>query len=350
MDKVGVVLCGVGAVGRRIAKFLLEKEGVEIVGAIDPAEEKVGRDLGGVMGIKKKLGVKVSDDVDAVLSKTNADVMLHATTSFLKQVYPQIAKALEHGVNVISTCEELSYPYIVDANLARKLDERAKKHGATVLGTGVNPGFVMDILPITFTGACQEVEAIRAVRSLDAANRRIPFQKKIGAGLTIEEFEEKLERKEITGHVGLEQSMNLIASALGWELDEVKVSPIKHVITEKPVASEIKGGVTVDPGQVAGVKQSGWAMKNGKKVITLNLHMYLGAEEYELYIIEGVPSITVRITPCVHGDISTVAMVVNSIPKVINAPPGLVTMKDLPVPSAALGSMRKHILQQTNDK
>lgn len=345
MDKVRVALCGVGAVGRRIAKFLLEKEGVEIVGAIDVAEENVGRDLGEVIGVERKLGVLVSNNADAVLSKAEADVMLHATTSFLKQVYPQIAKALEHGVNVISTCEELSYPSIVDANLSRKLDELAKRHGATVLGTGVNPGFVMDTLPITLTGACQMVKAIKVTRSLDAANRRVPFQKKIGAGLTPAELKQKLERREITAHVGLEQSMNLIASALGWELEEVKVTPVEPVIAEKRVASKVKGGVTVEPGQVAGLKQSGWAIKDGERVITLDLHMYMGAEEYELYTIEGVPTINMKNTPCMHGDISTVAMIVNSIPKVINASPGLVTMKDLPVPSAALGYMRRHIRQ-----
>ena len=343
MDKVRVVLCGVGAVGRRIAKFLLEKEGVEIVGAIDVAKEKVGRDLGEVIGVKKKLGVTVSDDADTVLSRAEADVMAHATTSFLKQVHPQIAKALEHGVNVVSTCEELSYPYIADANLARKLDELAKRHRATVLGTGVNPGFVMDTLPITLTGACQKVKAIKVTRSLDAANRRVPFQKKIGAGLTPEELKEKLEKREITAHVGLEQSMNLIASALGWELDKVKVAPVEPVIAERQVTSKVEGGVTVEPGQVAGLKQSGWATKDGERVVTLDLHMYMGAEEYELYTIEGVPTVTMKNTPCIHGDISTIAMIVNSIPKVINAPPGLVTMKDLPIPSATPEDMGKYI-------
>ena len=343
MDKVRVVLFGVGAVGRRIAKFLLEKEGVEIVGAIDIAEEKVGRDLGEVIGVKKKLGVMVSNDADAVLSRAKADVMLHTTTSFLRQVYPQIAKALEHGVNVISTCEELSYPYIVDADLARKLDELAKRHGATVLGTGVNPGFVMDTLPITLTGACQKVNAIKVTRSLDASNRRVPFQKKIGAGLTPEELKKKLERREITTHIGLEQSMNLIASALGWELDQMKRAPVEPVIAERRVASKVEGGITVEPGQVAGLKQSGWATKDGERIITLDMHMYMGAEEYELYKVEGVPPINLKNTPCMHGDISTVAMIVNSIPKVINAPPGLVTMIDLSIPSATPEDMGKYI-------
>ena len=343
MDKVRVVLCGIGAVGRRIAEFLLTKEGVEIVGAIDVAKDKVGRDLGEVLGIEKKLGVAVSDDADVVLSGAQTDVMVHATTSFLKQVYPQIAKALEHGVNVVSTCEELSYPYFANIDIARKLDELAKRHGATVLGTGVNPGFVMDTLPITLTGACQKVNAIKVTRSLDAANRRVPFQKKIGAGLTPQELKQKLEKREITAHVGLEQSMNLIASALGWELDEVKVAPVESVIAERHVASKVEGGVTVKPGQVAGLKQSGWAIREGKRVITLDMRAYMGGEEYELYTIDGVPPINMKNTPCMHGDLSTVAVIVNSIPKVINAPPGLVTMKDLLIPSATPEHMGKYV-------
>jgi len=342
MDTVRVVLFGVGAVGSRIAKFLLEKEGIEIVGAIDIATDKVGKDLGKVLGVKERLGIMVSDDADAVLSEAEADVMLHTTTSFLRQVYPQIAKALEHGVNVVSTCEELSYPYVIEASLARRLDELARRKGVTVLGTGVNPGFVMDTVPITLTGACQKVNAIKVTRSLDAANRRVPFQKKIGAGLTPQEVKQKLEKKEITAHVGLEQSMHLIASALGWELDEIEVAPVKPVISKERVVSKVEGGVTVEPGQVAGLKQSGWAVKDGKRVITLEMHAYMGAEEYELYSIDGVPPINMKNTPCMHGDLSTVAVIVNSIPKVINAPPGLVTMKDLPIPSATPEHMGKY--------
>ncbi|UCC32841.1 MAG: hypothetical protein JSW53_03300 [Candidatus Bathyarchaeota archaeon] len=343
MGKVRVVLFGVGAMGRRMARFLIEKEGAEIVGAIDISKDKVGRDLGEVVGVNKTLGVEISNDTNAVLSKAKADVMLHTTTSFLKHVYPQIAKALEHGVNVVSTCEELSYPYIVDEPLARKIDEMARRHGVTVLGTGVNPGFAMDTLPITLTGACQKVKAISVTRSLDAANRRVPFQKKVGAGLSPQDLEQKLEEREITGHVGLEQSINLIASALGWELEDVKVAPVEPVIAERRVASKVKGGVTIEAGQVAGLKQSGWAIKEGKRVITLDMQMYMGAEEYELYKIEGVPPINMKNTPCMQGDLSTVAVIVNSIPKVINAPPGLVTMMDLPIPSATPEDMRKYI-------
>jgi len=329
MEKLRVVLYGVGAIGSRIAKFLLEKNGVEIVGAVDVAKEKVGKDLGYVLGLGKRLGVTVSDDPNAVLSKVNASIVIHSTTSFLKQVYPQITKIIEHGVNVVSTCEELSYPYATDPELAKKLDESAKKHKATVLGTGINPGFIMDTLVIALTGVCQTVERIKMTRVINAAKRRVQFQKKIGVGLAIDEFKEKMEKKSITLHVGLEHSISLIASALGWELDEIKVE---------------SKAIQAKSGQVTGLRQYGQGIKRGKGIITLDLQASIGAEEeYDSIEIEGVPSIHMKLSPGVHGDLGTVAVIVNSIPKVINAEPGLVTMKDLPVPSATPGDMRTYL-------
>jgi len=341
MEKVKVVLYGVGAMGSRIAKFLLEKEGVEIVGAIDVAEDKVGKDLGEILGLDKQLGILASNDPDAVFSKVKADIMVHATTSFLKQVYPQIVKAVEHGVNVVSTCEELAYPHTIEPKLVKKLDKLAKEHEVTVLGTGINPGSIMDTLVITLTGVCQKVEKIKVTRIVNAAKRRVPFQKKIGAGLSVKEFMERIERKIIIGHVGLEQSISMIASALGWELDEIEVDPIEPVVAKAPIESE---AIRVEPSQVAGLRQCSRGTMDGKEVITLDLQAYIGAEEeYDSISIEGTPSLHMKIAPCIHGAIGTAAIIVNSIPKVLKAPPGLVTMKDLPIPSAVLKDMRKYM-------
>ena len=341
MRKVRVAIFGVGAVGSLIAKFLLEKEGVEIVGAIDIAKDKVGKDLGEVLGINKKVGVKVSDDVDAVLSKTKPDIAIHATSSFMKATYQQLASLIKHGVKVISTCEELSNPYYTEPKIAKELDTLAKKHGVTVLGTGINPGFLMDTLVITLTAVCQKIEKIEAVRVMNAATRRLPFQKKIGAGLTVEEFQKKIESGQITGHVGLEQSIALIADALAWKLDKIVAEPVEPVIAKKPVESE---HIKVMAGQAAGLRQKAKGTIKNKEVIVLDFQAYIGAEEeYDAITIHGIPNIKQKIQPCVHGDIGTVAMVVNAIPKVIKAPPGLLTMKDLPVPSAAVEDMRKYV-------
>jgi len=341
MKKVKVLLYGVGAVGSLIAKFLLEKEGIEIVGAIDIATEKVGKDLGDVVGIGKQLGIKISNDVSSVLSNENADIAIHTTYSYLKETYPQIASIVKHGVSVISTCEELSYPYLTEPELSKELDTLAKKHEATVLGTGINPGFLMDTLVITLTAVCQKIESIEAVRVMDAATRRLPFQKKVGAGLTVEEFRRKIENRQITGHVGLEQSIAMMANALAWKLEKIIAEPVEPVIAKKTVESrEIK----VEAGKVVGLKQRAKGILDGKEAIILDFQAYIGAEEeYDAITIEGMPPVRQKIQPCVHGDLGTVAIVVNSIPKVIRAPAGLLTMKDLPVPSAAIEDMSKYI-------
>jgi 4-hydroxy-tetrahydrodipicolinate reductase len=324
-----------------IAKFLLEKEGIDIVGAVDVDENKVGKNLGEVLGVEKNLGIKVSDDLDAVLSKADADIAVHTTSSYLRDTYPQIASIVKHGVNVVSTCEELSYPHASEPELAKKLDAMAKNHDVTVLGTGINPGFLMDTLVIALTAPCQKIEKIEGVRVMNAATRRVPFQKKIGAGLTVEEFQRKIEKKQITGHVGLEQSIAMIAGALAWKLEKIMIEYVEPVVAEKPVESK---DIKVKAGQAAGLRQKAKGIMKGKEVIVLDFQAYIGAEdEYDAITIKGVPNIKQKIQPCVHGDIGTVAMVVNSIPKVINAPSGLLTMKDLPVPSAAVENMAKYI-------
>jgi hypothetical protein len=339
--KVRVLLYGVGWMGSSIARLLLKKKGVTIVGAIDTAPDKAGRDLSDIIGAEDPLGIIVSNNPDKLLSKVKADIAVHTTSSFLKEAYPQLVSLIQWGVNIISTCEELCYPYVSDADLAMKLDKLAKEHNVTVLGTGINPGFLMDNLAITLTGVCQEVKHIKVERVMDAAKRRMPFQKKIGVGLTAEQFREKIAKKVITGHVGLQQSIAMIANALGWNLQKITIGVAEPVIAERAVESE---GVKVKSGHVAGLRQIAYGIMEGKPVITLVFKAHVGAEEeYDSITIDGTPTIHEKIVPCVHGDLGTVAIAVNSIPKVINAESGLRTMKDLPVPSAVLEDMRLYV-------
>jgi 4-hydroxy-tetrahydrodipicolinate reductase len=341
MGKIRVISYGMGVVGGLIAKFLLEKEGVEIVGAVDVAKDKIGRDIGEVLGLNRKVGTKISKNIESALQETKADIAIHTTSSFLKETYPQIASILKQGLNVVSTCEELSYPYVSEPELAGKLDALAKKHEATVLGTGINPGFLMDTLVITLTSACEKIDKIEVTRVMNAATRRVPFQKKIGAGLTAEEFQKKIAEKHITGHVGLEQSISMIANALAWKLDKINMESVEPVIAKRAVESK---DIRVDAGKVAGLKQKAHGTMKNREVIDLDFQAYIGAEEeYDSVTIKGVPNINQKIQPCVHGDIGTVAVIVNAIPRVINAPTGLYTMKDLPVPSATPEDMRRYI-------
>lgn len=318
-----VVQYGCGVIGCGTVKLASRKRDIEIVGAIDL--NNVGRDLGEVAGIGRKLGILISEDADAVLDEVKPSIVLHATGSVLPEVLYQLEKAVKAGTNVISTCEELSFPYEKYPVLAESIDELAKECGVTVLATGVNPGFLMDAWPLTMTGVCQDVRQIKAVRIQNASQRRISFQKKIGAGKTLEEFNELVEAGTLR-HVGLPESVAMIADGLGWELDNI-TETIEPIICETEVRSD---SITVKPGQVAGVKQMGYGWKNGTPVITLNFEASIGSEEsYDAAYITGTPNMEVIIKGGTHGDTATAAMVINSIPRVVNAAPGLNTMKDL---------------------
>jgi 2,4-diaminopentanoate dehydrogenase len=342
LKNVKVVSYGIGVIGKRLATHLLTKEGIEIVGAIDINPDIVGKDLSEVLG-HKKIGVTISNDVDKVLSETKPDIVCHTTMSYLRQTYSQFEGILNHGINIISTCEELGYPYVEKeaTELANKLDKLAKEKGATLLGTGINPGFLMDTLPIFLSGPCEQVEEMYITRQMNASTRRIPFQKKIGAGMSVKEYRDAIDNKKITGHVGLEQSMQMIADTLGWELDEIKVDSPEPVVFDHEVKSN---AITVPAGHAAGGKQMAYGIVKGKTLITMDFRAYIGAdEEFDSVNIKGVPPINNKISPCVHGDHGTIAMTTNMIPHVINSEPGLKTMAELPPPHATPSHFGKYI-------
>ncbi len=209
--KIKIVQVGMGPIGCSVARLAARKPDLEIVGAIDPFHASVGKDIGEIAEVGKKLGVVLSNDYDSVLSKTKPQVALHTTLSSLKQVYPQLETLMKAKVNIVSSCEELSYPYKKEPELSAKIDKMAKENKVTVLGTGVNPGFLMDAWPLFMTGVCADVKEIKVSRIQEASTRRIPFQKKIGAGRTLEEFN-KLIAEGTLRHVGLAESVAMIAA------------------------------------------------------------------------------------------------------------------------------------------
>ncbi len=334
-NRVKVVSYGIGVLGMRIAKAALERKNLEIVGAIDVDPDKVGKDLGELLEIGKKLGIMVTNDPKQLFTEVQPDVVIHTTSSYLKDVYHQLEECIKSKLNVVSTAEELSWPWDKEPDLAKQLDELAKQHGVTVTGTGINPGYLMDTLPLVLTAPCLDVKSIKVTRMMNSAHRRIPFQKKIGTGLTVDEFKQFVADKTITGHVGLVESGQMIAAGLGWELDEISEYPPEPVIAEAEITTPYK---TVKKGQVAGLKSVAIAKKDGKPVITLEFVAYAGNDpQYDAVSIEGTPNINEKIDGGVHGDWGTIAMVLNAIPKVLKAAPGLLTMIDLPCPCAALG-------------
>jgi len=340
MNEVKVILFGLGAMGSHIAKVALKKNGLKIVGALEIAQDKVGKDLGKVLGIKNHLGIKVTND-EKILQRVKSNIVIHATGSYLTQVYPQIIQCVKAGVNVVSTCEELSYPYYKFPKLAFELDKLAKENGVTVLGTGINPGYLMDTLPITLTGPCVNVRSVKVTRMMFSGNRRDSYQKKIGTGLTTKVFTEMIKEGKMTGHVGLVESICMIATSLGWKLDEIVELPPEPILTEKETKTTY---TTIKPQHVVGLQSVAYGIKNGEKVITLEFVSHANVDNpFDSVTIEGTPPIHERIEGGVHGDLGTVAMVINSIPKVIKAKPGLVTMRELPVPSAVIEDLRAYM-------
>ena len=334
MDKIKVIIYGCGVMGRKIAQALLDKKSFEVVGAVDINPDLVGKDLGEILDMPKKFGVLIEEDADSLFSRVKAHAVVLTTTSHLKSVFSQITQCLKAGLNVISTCEELSYPWKRNPELTQELDNLAKEQGVTVVGTGINPGYLMDTLPLILTAPCLIVKSIKVTRMMNSAKRRLPFQVKVGTGLTQEEFKEKIENKVITGHVGLLESINMIADGLGWELDEAVELPPQPVIDEKEIKTALG---TIKPGNVIGLTSIAYGNKDDREVITLKFCANAAVdEEYDEVIIQGEPNIHEKIIGGVHGDIGTVAVTINTIPRAIYAPAGLKVMKDLPPPRATL--------------
>ena len=320
---------GLGPIGTAIVKQVAARPGFKIVGAVDIDPAKSGRDLGDVVGLPKRLGVKISSDAVKALKYTKPDVAVLCTSSSIKKVLPQIETILKSKTAIVSTTEELSYPGYTHIRQARQIHALAKKAKVAVLGTGVNPGFAMDALPIALTGVCERVDRVIVHRVQDARIRRLPFQQKIGAGLTTEQFQKKVDDGSVR-HVGLTESIAMIADALGWTLDRIS-DDIQPKLASVTISSEF---LAVDPGYVCGIIQDGVGYRKGEAVIKLHMEAYLGSPEtYDSVEIEGSPSLTMKIAGGIHGDVATASIVVNSIPKVLAAAPGLHTMRDLALPS-----------------
>ena len=325
--RIRAIQYGVGPIGASIARLMREKQAIEICGAIDSDPAKVGRDLGEVVGaLDAPWGVKISPDAKEVLDQA-ADVVIHSTSSSLSKVMDQLLACLEAESCVVSTCEELAYPYRTHPELAAKLDAAAKDWGVALVGTGVNPGFVMDKLMVTLAAVSQRIEHAKALRIVDASKRRLPLQKKIGAGMTVEEFRAKV-ADGVIKHVGLPESVAMVADSLNLPVDDITETIEPMVATER-VQTEY---LTVEAGQAAGVHQIARGTGDGKELVYLELQMYVGAKNpADTVELKGHPNISLVIPGGSHGDIATASVVVNSIPVILDAPAGLRTSRDLPI-------------------
>ncbi len=325
--KIRAIQYGVGPIGASIARLMREKQAIEICGAIDTDPAKVGRDLGEVVGASDApWGVKICADADDVLEQA-ADVVIHSTSSSLPKVMDQLLACLKAESCVVSTCEELSYPYRIHPELAAKLDAEAKDWGVALVGTGVNPGFVMDKLVVTLAAVSQRIDHAKALRIVDASKRRLPLQKKIGAGMSVEEFRGQVAAGVIK-HVGLPESVAMVADSLNLPVDQI-TEAIEPVVARERVQTEF---LTVEAGQAAGVHQIARGLSAGRELVYLELQMYVGAKDpADTIELQGHPNISLVIPGGSHGDIATASVVVNSIPVILDAPAGLRTARDLPI-------------------
>jgi 4-hydroxy-tetrahydrodipicolinate reductase len=325
-NKIRIIQYGLGPIGCAAARLIAERNSLELVGGVDIDPAKVGKDLGDVIGLEDSIGIDVKGSIGDV--DVEADVVLHATNSFFDQFKGQILELLDAGFDVVSTSEELSFPWHDNADAAAEIDAAAKNAGKTVLGTGVNPGFLMDSLPLFITSIAQQVDHIDVTRVINASKRRGPFQAKIGSGLTPEQFNAKMAEGRM-GHVGIPESTAMIFDTLGKKLVsfENKVVP---VIAETPVKTS---HFDVQEGQVRGLHQTSTAHSEDGEFVSLTFRAALDEEpDGDTITIQGRPELTVNLQGT-NGDLATVAMAVNAIKNTKNAAPGVVTMRDLPIVS-----------------
>ncbi len=326
MRQIKVVQIGLGPLGQKIVQYIAARQGIELVGAVDIDPLITDMDLGIHCGLAAPLNIPISESLEESLEKVKADAVILTTVSTMKQITPQIEEILKSGLPIVSTCEELSYPWDVSKGLATQIDTVAKKAEVAVLGTGVNPGFVMDALPSFLSAVCQSVTSVKVSRIQNAAFRRIPFQKKIGAGLDLDQFE-GLKASGRLRHVGLTESIQLIASSMGWELTNTE-DIITPVIAEKEIKTD---SMIVPAGFAAGVNQVGRGWVGGDEKITLHFKAAVGEpESYDRVEIKGEPDITSTISGGVNGDVATCAITINALKQILKVQPGLRTMMEMP--------------------
>jgi hypothetical protein len=333
MQPIRIIQVGMGPLGRKITQFLIERPAFRLVAATDTDPELAGRPLGEVCGLPG-LDLPIHRSLREAVRDGNPQVAILTTVYDMARITPQLEELLAFRLPVVSTCEELCFPWISHPDLAKRIDREARRRRVAILGTGVNPGFLMDTLPVCLTAVCQKVEAVRVSRIQDAAFRRLPFQKKIGAGLNLEQFEAK-SREGTLRHVGLTESMHLIAARMGWRLDRTE-DHLSPVVAQSRIVTET---LTIEAGQAAGVQQIGRGFAGAEEKITLSFRASVGEPNPQDSVeIAGTPPFVSTIRGGINGDVATCAITLNAVPRLLAAGPGLKTMVDIPVISFFSGT------------
>lgn len=320
LKPIRVIQIGFGSLGIEIFKILRKNKKFKIIGVVDSDKTKIGKDCG-ILTKKTKSGHRIVRKINEIKSKP--DIVIHATTSKIEQAYSQISEIAKKRVSVISTCEELVYPYRKHRKFAEKFDRLAKKYHIVILGVGINPGFLMDSMVLMLSGLCNQIDKISVSRIVNLGKRRRALQNKMCVGKTNSEFK-KIRNK--VGHVGLEESARMIADSLNLKLNFS--STIKPFIAKNTIHSN---GIVVKRGRVSGIRQTLVGKTKNLEFLKMKLFMYVGAKEYDLIDIKGIPPIYLK-TKGVNGDQSTIGLLTNYIPIVLQSKPGLQTVNKLTIP------------------
>lgn len=346
MEKVKVAIWGLGAMGSGMAKALLKKEGVEIVGACVSRKSRAGLNLYDVLEVEQgdRPDVILTNDIAEAVKPGAVDVCLLATDSFIKKSFDKMEALLNLGVNVITIAEEMAYPKAQEPELTKKLDEIARKNGVSILGTGINPGLVMDLLAICLSGCMTDVESVfcERVNSLSPYGASVMTEQ--GIGITVDEFEKGVNEGTLAGHVGFAESIGMISDAMGLSVDKFEQS-MGPIVTE--IDRKSPNGFAA-AGNVAGVDMKGRGHKGGKLVVDMSHPQQIepemvGTQTGDYIVLKGMPDVNMAIKPEIAGGVGTIAMAINCIPQVINGDPGVLTMIDIPVPHAIMDDYRNHI-------
>jgi 4-hydroxy-tetrahydrodipicolinate reductase len=322
--------------GSNMVKLLSNKPGIEFVGAIDIDKAKIGRDLGEVAGLDRHLGVEVQYPPQEVFEKAQADVILHATTAFLEEAYPQILQALDYKINVVTIAQELFFPLAENIGRSIELDKMAVQRGVRLTACGINPGFIMDILPIVSSLPCWEIKKVFVRRVVDFSPYGPDEMRHIGAGLSRDDFVNGA-RDGVIGHIGLLETAGMVNHCLGLGVDEL-VQTKEPIITKKPRQTKF---TRVEPGKVCGFKQNVSGLRDNVSVLEFNMIGILspdpeedGVELGDYARIEGTPTIDISIKEEISqkGGLGTAAVAVNMIPSLLQAPPGYHKMNSLILP------------------
>lgn len=324
--QVPVVVMGLGVIGQAIAQAALRNDEVALVGAVDVNPAWTGMPLAHLLRTPAPRNLLVVPELDALGTLPEGTVLLLATGSRFVKVLPQLHDAVERGLHVVSTCEELAFPWLKSPDEAQKLSRKAERHGVSVLGTGVNPGFMMDRLPAVLGQSLGRVRRAQVTRRVDVRSRRQALQRKVGAGLSEDEFFGLVDREQV-GHVGLIESCALCALGLGMDCDDFE-EEIVPVIAQEAIQG---GAFAVRPGQVAGLSQTVTGMSEGRELVRLELVLAMGLDEPgDRILLDADAPLEVTLQGGAEGDAATAYLVVNAAPRLSAAEPGLMTVLDLP--------------------